>query len=127
MRFYRKSDADLLATIMEERDRLAHDLQAADSAREMWHTTASNSIEESKLLRERIRTLEAANEKFFQQQNETVKTLLAKDADSNAPVVWPDREQVKMNAAPPRSLVGTLKARVIQNGLKNQKKPESVQ
>jgi tyrosyl-tRNA synthetase len=129
IRFYRKSDADLLATVMEERDRLENELSMAQVERSVNKGLAEQYIKEISGLQARIRELEETQKKFYQSQNETVKTLLASTVESNTPVVWPEREQVKINAVPPRSLVGTLKAKVIQQAAKRQaeKKPDVVQ
>jgi hypothetical protein len=129
IRFYRKSDADLLATVMEERDRLERELATERDSHRSWRATAVGCSDRLAEQAERIRVLEEAQQKFFESQNETVKTLLASTVESNTPVVWPEREQVKINAVPPRSLVGTLKAKVIQQAAKRQaeKKPDVVQ
>jgi hypothetical protein len=129
MRLYRKSDADLLATVIEERDQRASELATERAAHVTWKALCEETQKQLAAAHERIRTLEETNQKFFESQNQTVKTLLAGTVESNAPIVFPEqREQVKITT-PPRGMMATLKERAIKTALaaRAPKKSEVVQ
>jgi hypothetical protein len=128
MRLYRKSDADLLATIIEERDQLEQARSAAVSEVASLRVRVEAASKQLEMAYARIYTLEETNQKFFESQNQTVKTLLAGTVESNAPIVFPEqREQVKITT-PPRGMMATLKERAIKTALAAQapKKSEVV-